>query len=49
MTIVFQARPYGRFIQIKCNLRRQKLRRKNQGPNVLGGSFSNWGNARAPV
>ena len=44
ITPVFHARPCGRFIEIQSNLWRQKLQRTNQGPNFLGGSFSNRGN-----
>ena len=46
MTTVFNTWPDGRFIEIKSNLRRKKLRRTNQGSNFLGGSFSNIGNVR---
>ena len=38
---VFHARPYGKIIGIKNNLRRKKVHRTNQGSNFLGGSFSN--------
>ena len=48
MTTVFHAWPYGRFIEIQSNLKRQKLHRTNQGSNFLGGSFSNRDNVRAP-
>ena len=40
---------YGRFIEIQNNIRRQKLHRKNQGSNFLGGSFSNRHNIRFPI
>ena len=49
MTTVFHALPYGRFVEIQTNLRRQKLHRNNQGSNFLGGSFSNRDNVRAPI
>ena len=49
MTTVFHTWPQGRFKEITSNLRRDKLRRMNQGSNFLGGSFSNIYNARAPV
>ena len=40
MKSVFHAWPYGRFIEMKINLRRKKFYRTNQG-NFLGGNFSN--------
>ena len=49
MTTVFHAWPYGRFIEIESNLRRKKLHRTNQGPNLIGGSFSNRDDVRAPI
>ena len=49
MTVVFHARPYGRFIEIKSNLRRNKLHRTNQGSNFVGFIFSSRDNIRAPV
>ena len=49
MKTVFHAWPYGGFIEIQSNLRREKLRRTNQGCNFLGGSFSNRANVRAPI
>ena len=49
MTAVFHTRPYGRFIEIKSNLQREKLRRMNQCCNFLGGGFSNGDNVRAPI
>ena len=36
MTTVFQARLFGRFIEIKNKLKRGKLHRTNQGSNFLG-------------
>ena len=41
MITVFLARPYGRFIEVKSNFGRKKLRRTNQACNFLGGSFRN--------
>ena len=41
MSRVFHAKPYGRFIEIKSNLKRKKLHGMDQGLNFLGGSFSN--------
>ena len=49
MTTVFHIWPYGRFIAIQSNLRRNKLHRTNQGSNFLGGSFSNRDNVRTPI
>ena len=49
MTAVFHAWAYGRFTEIQSNLRRKKLHRANQGPDFLGGSFSNRDNLRAPI
>ena len=49
MTTVFHAWPHSIFIKIRSNLRRQKLHRKNQGSNFLGGSFSNRDNVRTPI
>ena len=49
MTALLHTWPYGRFIEIKSNLRRKKLHRTNQGSNFLGGSFSNRDNVRAPI
>ena len=46
---VFHAWLYGRFIEIRSNIRRKKLHRTNQGSNFLGGSFSNRDNIRAPI
>ena len=48
MATAFHERPYGRLIEIKSNLKRKKLHRINQGPNFLGGGFSN-GFCRAPT
>ena len=39
MTTVFHARPKGRFIEIKRNLRSKSLLRTNAGFNFLRGSF----------
>ena len=47
MKTVFHAWPYGRFIVIQNNLSRKK--RTNQGSNLLGSSFTNRGNIRAPI
>ena len=49
MTVLFYARLYGRFIEIKRNLRRNKLHRMNKGSNFLGGSLSNRNNVIAPI
>ena len=49
MTTVFHAWPHSIFIKIRSNLRRQKLHRKNQGSNFLGGSFSNRDNVKASI
>ena len=48
MTTVFHTWVYGRFIEIKSNLRRQKLDRRNQSFNFLRCNFSNRDNLRAP-
>ena len=42
-------RPYGRFIEIKSNLRRKKLHRTNEGSNFPGGNCSNRNNFRASI
>ena len=42
-------RSYGRYIQIKSNLRRKKLHRMNQGSNFRGGSFNNRDYVRATI
>ena len=47
MKTVFQVTPYGKFIEIKSNLREKKLRKTNQGTNFLGDIFSNKDNVRA--
>ena len=49
MTTALHAWPYGRFIEIQCNIRRKKLHRTNQFSNFLGGSFSNRDNLRVPI
>ena len=51
MTTVFHAWPYGRFIEIKSNLRRKKLHRTSQGSNLLTqfNSNSNRDNGRIPI
>ena len=49
MTTVFHAWPYGRFIEIKNNLRIKKLQRKNKGSNFLGGTFSTRDNVRISI
>ena len=41
MTTVFQARLFGRFIEIKNKLKRGKLDRTNQGSNFLGRVIDN--------
>ena len=46
---ISQARPYGRFIDIKINFRRKKLHMTNQGSNFLVGIFSNRFNVRASI
>ena len=48
MTTVFHTKLDGTFIQLQSNLGKKKLHRTNQVPNVLGGSFSNRDNLRAP-
>ena len=40
---------YGRFIEMKSNLRRKKFHKTNKGSNFLGGSFSNRDNERDPI
>ena len=49
MAIVFHARLYGKFIEIKSNHRRKKRQRKNQGSNFIGGCFSNREIIRPPL
>ena len=44
MKKVFDAWPYGKFIEIQSS-----LRKKNQGSTFLGNSFINGGNVRDPV
>ena len=46
---VFYIRPYGRFIEIKSNLRRKKPCRTNQSPHFLRAIFSNRGKVRPPI
>ena len=46
MAMVFHPRLYGKFIELKANLRKKKLLRTNQGFNFIGDSFSNGGNVR---
>ena len=41
--------PYGRFIELKSNLRRKKFHKMNKGSNFLGSSFSNRDNERDPI
>ena len=45
---VFHAWPYGRFIEIKNNLRKKK-HIINQGSNLLGWSYSNIDNVIVPI
>ena len=49
MAIVFHARLYDKFIEIKSNHRRKKLHRKNQGSNFVGGCFSDRDIVRPPI
>ena len=49
MKTLFQARLYGRFIEIQSNLRRKDLHRTNQGFSFIGSTFSNRDNVRAPI
>ena len=49
MTAIFHARPYGKFIEVKSNFVRKKLYRMYQDSNLLGSSFNNRYNVRAPV
>ena len=49
MTIVFYAKPYGKFIEIKGKLKRKQLLRMNKGSGFLGGSFSSRDKVRAPI
>ena len=48
MTRIYHAWPYGRFIEIKSNLRGKKIHTILRS-NFLGGSFSNRDNVRAPI
>ena len=49
VTTVFHVLACGKLNEIQSNLRRNKLHRTNQGPNFLGGSFSNRDNMRGPI
>ena len=49
MTKVLYARLDSRFTEIKCNLKRIKLHRVNQGSSWFKGSISNRNNAIAPT
>ena len=49
MTTVFHAWPYGKFIEIQNQFRRNKLHKANQGANFLGLSLSNRDNIRTPI
>ena len=49
MATVFHTWPYGRFIEIQSNLRRNKVNRMNQSSNFLRDSFSNRDTVRAPI
>ena len=49
IAIVFHARPYGRFLDIRSNLRLQKLHRMNQGSTFLEGSSRKRDNVRSPI
>ena len=49
IAIVFHARSYGRFREIKSNFGRKKTHRNNQSSNFLGRSFKKGDNVRAPV
>ena len=49
ITKEFHARPHGRFTEMQGNLRRKKLQRTNKSSNLLGGSFGNRDNIRAPI
>ena len=49
MTAIFHIRLYGRFIEIKSNLKRKKLYRKNHYSNFLGGSLTNRDTGRDPM
>ena len=49
MTTVFDAKPYGSFIEIKSSFGRKELHSMNQDSNFLGGSFSNGDNVKATI
>ena len=49
MTTLFHDALYATIKEIKTNLGRKKLHRKNHGSSILGGSFSNRDNLKAPV
>ena len=40
---------YGRFIEIKSNVKRKKPHKTNEGSGFLEGGFSNGDNVRAPI
>ena len=46
---VSQVRLYDIFREIKTNLRRKKLHRRNEGSNFLAASFSKTDNVRDPI
>ena len=46
MTIVFHARPFGRFIEIKSNLRWKNFIERIKTPIFLGDSFSSGDNVK---
>ena len=48
-TTIFHAWLYGRFKEIKSNLRRNKLHRTSQSSNFLGGTFSDRDSVWAPI
>ena len=49
MTTIFHARPLGRFIEIKNNLRRKELHNTNQGFNFFWRQFIDRGNVEVPI
>ena len=49
MTRIYHAWPYGRFIEIKSNLRGKKFHTTTLSSNFLGDSLSNRDNVRAPI
>ena len=49
MTRIYHAWPYGRFIEIKSNLRGKKFHTTTLSSNFLGGNLSNRDNVRAPI